>query len=310
MPVLYDWLMYLAYVDEVGEPGAFVSREDKRYNTSPAFGYAGFVIPEGKAREFGAIFTREKRNLFKTEIEKARHRGRWEKKGSDFFYAKAAAERPQNLRVFCSLVGVLASFGGQLFYYVDEKPIGTPRQTSLQSEDIFEREAAAMRESLNRLARFAHQSDRSILVLMDQINEKSRKNRLPVMYSHILGRASEHEEMRSIIEPPMHVDSELSSNIQFSDWVAACVTRAIDYQLIKESRYGWIADRGKLDNVRGKFTYESKLHLHQRGVADLNHSEIFNKSRVLYPTPSGSLLGENVGPEVMKKFLNVTRGNQ
>lgn len=283
---------------------------DRRFNTSPAFGYAGFVIPEGKAREFGAIFTSEKRKLFKTEIEQAQHKGRWEKKGSDFFYAKVATERPQNLRVFCYLVRMLAEFGGQLFYYVNEKPIGTPRQTRLQSGDIFEREAAAMRESLNRLARFAHQSNSSILVMMDQVNEKSRKNRLPVMYSHILGRASEHEEMRSIIEPPMHVDSELSSNIQFSDWVAACVTRAIDYQLIKESRYGWIADRGRLGDVRGKFTFESKLHLCQRGVEDFYHSNIFNKERILYPMPSGSLLGDAVGPDVMKKFMKEARRNQ
>lgn len=37
------------------------------------------------------------------------------------------------------------------------------------------------------------------------------------MYAHILGRSSEHKEMRRIIEPPMHLDSELSTNIQFAD---------------------------------------------------------------------------------------------
>lgn len=38
--------MLLAYIDEIGETGAFISREDPKFNTSPAFGYAGFIIPK------------------------------------------------------------------------------------------------------------------------------------------------------------------------------------------------------------------------------------------------------------------------
>ena len=36
--------MLIAYIDEVGEAGAFISKDHKRFNTSPVFGYAGFVI--------------------------------------------------------------------------------------------------------------------------------------------------------------------------------------------------------------------------------------------------------------------------
>lgn len=76
--------MLLAYIDEIGEPGAFVSRQDARFNTSPAFGYAGFIIPEQRARDFGSVFAEQKRTLFKNEIKKADHPGRWEKKGRAF----------------------------------------------------------------------------------------------------------------------------------------------------------------------------------------------------------------------------------
>lgn len=55
--------MLLAYLDEVGEPGAFVSKEHPKYNTSGAFGYAGFIIPENHVRAFGAAFCRS-RNIF------------------------------------------------------------------------------------------------------------------------------------------------------------------------------------------------------------------------------------------------------
>ena len=118
-----------------------------------------------------------------------------------------------------------------------------------------------MRETLNRLARYAGWKGEMMMVLMDQINEKARKQRISDMYRHILGRATEHEEMRSLIEPPMHLDSELSSNIQFADWVAAIVSRAVDYQLLLTSRYDWVCDKKVYERMRGSFTYESKYAL-------------------------------------------------
>ena len=77
--------MLLAYLDEIGEPGAFVSKDHPRFRTSPAFGYAGFIIDQKKARDFGQHFTHEKRKMFKTQIQEAEHPGRWEKKGADLF---------------------------------------------------------------------------------------------------------------------------------------------------------------------------------------------------------------------------------
>lgn len=44
--------MLIAYIDEVGEAGAYVSKTHKRYNTSPAFGYAGFILPADSVRDF------------------------------------------------------------------------------------------------------------------------------------------------------------------------------------------------------------------------------------------------------------------
>ena len=39
--------MLIAYVDEVGEAGAFISKDHKRFKISHlSFGYAGFVVPE------------------------------------------------------------------------------------------------------------------------------------------------------------------------------------------------------------------------------------------------------------------------
>lgn len=298
--------MLLAYIDEIGEPGAFVSHDHSKYGTSAAFGYAGFIIPEDEARGFGASFQREKVTLFASESAGVEHVGRWEKKGASIFRPATPSRYPQQLRVFNSLVKKVCHIKGDLFYYADEKPIGTPKQTRLNTE---ERESRAMSETLNRLARHADNQGHNILVMIDQVNEKTRADRLPRMYGHIFGRASEHPEMRRIVEPPMHIDSVLSSNIQFADWVAACVGRAIDYQLVRDSRHQWITEDGLLPALRGAFTYESKLHLHKKSVNDIPHSEVFLRRRPLHPVPGGHLVAESVDPDVGRKIRGIAESS-
>ncbi|ROZ62771.1 DUF3800 domain-containing protein [Kocuria soli] len=291
--------MYLAYIDEIGETGAFVCRSDPQYNTSPAFGYAGFLIPSHNARRFGAEFQAQKKKLFASSTSHDANSGRWEIKGSDVFRKKTPEQAPSNLRVFDHLTKICRDFGGNLFYYAAEKNIGTPRQTSLD-KDI--REMDAMRETLNRLASHSGHRDSDIMVLIDQINEKERKRRLPKMYSHILGRSTQHREMRRLIEPPMHLDSQLSANIQFADWVAACVTRAIDYQLLVDSPFGWVADSSKLKQMNGTFTHDSKLHLYGRSVDDINHSKIFHRERPLYPKVDGHTISSQTDPKTLRRL--------
>lgn len=169
------------------------------------------------------------------------------------------------------------------------------------------------RSTLNRLARHADQHRSNILALIDQINEKDRIDRLPRMYSHIFGRAGAHPEMHRIIDPPMHIDSKISAGIQFADWVAACITRGIDYQLLRGSRHKWISDATSDDDllrdVRRSFTHESKLHLHQRNIGDIHHSEIFNRRRLLHPSPQGHLLGESIDPDTARKMRGIAESS-
>lgn len=297
----------LAYFDEIGETGAFVARDHPRFNTSPAFGYAGFVIPESAARGFAAEFARKKQQLFGAEVAAATHSGRWERKGADFFRADTLERQPQQFRVFNALVRRVKERGGSLFYYADEKPLGTPKQTGLDTED---RETRAMQEALNRIARHAESCDSNVMVMIDQINEKTRAQRLPRMYGHILGRAAEHPEMRRIIEPPMHIDSVLSSNIQFADWVAACVNRCIDFQVIPDSRHEWVTSRAATGAVHGSFTHESKLHLWQRMCDDLHHSHILRSERLVHPRPAGQLVGDATASDAMRKMKAAAERNR
>jgi hypothetical protein len=297
--------MLMAYIDEVGEAGAFVSREHPRFNTSPGFGYAGFVIPMDAARRFGMWFAEEKRKLFATEIAASANPAQWERKGASIFRSSTLRNYPQQLRVFSGLVRRLRSVGGNLFYYVDEKPIGTPKQTSLDTDD---RELRAIKETLNRLARHADGQGNSLLVLMDQVNEKQRLSRIPSMYAHIFSRAGTYAEMHRLVEPPMHLDSSVSANVQFADWIAACVGRAVDYQLIESSEHAWITTDA-VSAVRGSFTHESKLHLHNRALNDINHSALYSRDRPLYPMVQGQRISAAMPVDALRKLRAAAERN-
>ncbi|WP_425488293.1 DUF3800 domain-containing protein [Microcella alkalica] len=172
-----------------------------------------------------------------------------------------------------------------------------------------ERESAAMKESLNRLARHAKTRESHLLVLMDQVNEKQRVDRMPRLYAHMFSRSSEFEEMKRLVEPPMHIDSAVSANIQFADWVAACVSRAVDYQLVERSEHAW-ATGGVFDAVRGAFTHKSKVHLWNRSVNDIFHSNVFLRERALYPSVKGHRVSAGMPEEALRKLRAAAEKSQ
>lgn len=277
--------MLLAYLDEIGESGAFISKSHARFNTSPGFGYAGFVISDAHAREFGSIFTAEKRVLFASQHESATNPGVWEVKGSTVFRSKTPDYAPQNIRVFKNLCRHLTRLGGNLFYYVDEKPKGTPKQVGLD-KDLVERRA--MEEVLNRICTAADDRHENVMFMIDAISEDQRSKRLPNMYAHILGRAADKPEMRRAVEPPMHIDSELSASIQFADWVAAILGRAIEYQLLADDDCRWVGD-ALWEQRRALFTKQSKLHLlRDRSVPDLYTWNLLKQDRPLRSSGSAA----------------------
>ncbi|QOR47316.1 DUF3800 domain-containing protein [Trueperella pecoris] len=284
--------MLIAYLDEIGEPGGFISHEHPRFNTSPAFGYAGFIIRDDHVRRFGAEVQRQRDVLFSTKRQEANSlpRDEWQEKlkklevkGSDYFRTNTQERMKAHLRVFDSLVKNLTDLGGALFYYADEKLTGTEKQVSYDRDSL---ERGAMQETLNRLARHANSANQQIFVIMDQVNESQRLVRTHQMYGHVFSRQSDFPEMFRLVESPMHLDSTLSPNIQFADWVAALVGKAVDYQLVENSKHGWVSEKGRLKFLEASnrpFTFESKLHFYARAIDDLNHAEIFHKRRRKFP---------------------------
>ena len=87
--------MIVAYLDEFGHVGPYISTMHKKFKDHPLFGYAGIVLLEDAIRPFGAKFEQVKARQFRSEIVKTgKHPRRWEKKGAEMF----TPARPRNTK--------------------------------------------------------------------------------------------------------------------------------------------------------------------------------------------------------------------
>lgn len=291
--------MLIAYIDEVGEAGAFVSKDHRRFKTSPVFGYAGFVVPEQYVhalsrdvattkQRFHSLLRREGQDIEGT------YTPTWERKGSDLLskHAMGRAGRQEVIELRSLLARISSKYGGKLFYFVREKPIGSPGQVwgrdtghSWEAKRE-ERTLECLSEAINRLCTYAEHEDQNILLFQDMVNENERYQQVRRSYAHIYSRIRAHQEMRRILEAPAYIDSELSTNIQCADWIAALIGRACDYQLIRNSSYKWVAEIF-FSYLRGDFTYESTLHFHMRSIDNIHNSKILDRARPLFDTLTG-----------------------
>lgn len=108
---------YIAYLDEFGHIGPYISRTDPKHNDSPVFGLAGFVLPIDEVRNFGTWFYKRKCELLSFEIDRSgSHPATWEKKGASLYTARNV-EKYAELRKFTfRLFNKIDSLGGFVFY--------------------------------------------------------------------------------------------------------------------------------------------------------------------------------------------------
>lgn len=295
--------MLIAYIDEVGEAGAYVSKTHKRYNTSPAFGYAGFILPADSVRDFSRHVADVKKEIhayLHGDASHADYNPQWERKGSEAFSKGAwRRDRQREVRAIRSLLPTLNSMQGRVFYFLREKPVGTPGQvwpklTDAERKEKYEqRTLDCLRESINRLCRYAEHEGDNLMIFQDMINEAQRFHQVSRSYAHIYSRVSNHPEMSRVIEAPAYIDSRLSTNIQFADWVAGMVARACERQLTETRDFDWIP-KALLERMRGKITYESTLQFHQRSLDNVHNIDLFREQRPLFDTHCHGMTEENL----------------
>ena len=75
---------FFAYLDGFGRMGPYVSRNHPRYNESPVFGLAGFVMPAAEVRGFPTTWVfQRKQEVFSDDITRSgKVPAKWEKEGA------------------------------------------------------------------------------------------------------------------------------------------------------------------------------------------------------------------------------------
>lgn len=157
--------MLIAYLDEFGHVGPYVSPQHKKFFHNPIFGYAGIVLPSSSVRAFGATFERAKEREFRSEIhESGKHPRRWEKKGSEIFTTGSYARYPQRIDLIADLADYLVRRDGRIFFYGDVKTVGSPAESGETAAATTRR---ALTEAVRRLCEYADARDDDLLVLLD-----------------------------------------------------------------------------------------------------------------------------------------------
>lgn len=114
--------MILAFLDEFGHNGAFIKRDDPRFNTSPVSGLAGYLMPEERVRSFASCFLRIKEKYLSYDptcgIKPYYER---EKKGTNFFTERSIVRYPAIKQCIFRTMNEITSRDGKIFYQGREK---------------------------------------------------------------------------------------------------------------------------------------------------------------------------------------------
>ncbi|TCL80135.1 MULTISPECIES: DUF3800 domain-containing protein [unclassified Rathayibacter] len=269
--------MHIAYLDEFGHIGPYVSRVDPRYKTHPVFGFGGIVLPADRVRSFGSFFFQMKNRLLAWELQQSDvHPSRWEKKGSALLTTTNIERYPEVRRAINRILARLEKDGGQVFFYGQLKPLGDP---SVVLETTRSRYDHALIQTIIRTGQ-ALDPATGLMMVLDEVDDKSRIEAFASASGFIYSDA----RGRHLIEPPMQVESHLYQTVQAADWICALLGRMSAYLLDTEwSEYEW-ADR---------------YFARQLGAVTMRRSKVWDCDDDARSITRVSLLGDSGSPRAL-----------
>lgn len=227
--------MLVAYLDELGHVGPYISTGHKKFNHNPIFGYGGIVLPERQIRKFGAKFEHLKARQFRNEIiPSGKHPRRWEKKGSEIFSTGAYNKYPERTDLIADLADYLRKLDGRVVFYGHRKPFGTTKETGRTPSETT---TLALTEVVRRLCRYADKRDESLMVLLDRGGPMPREEAITAMASFIY--SSEERSVKRIVEVPVELESHRYGSMQYADWLCSILSRASHYHFSDSNEFAW-----------------------------------------------------------------------
>ena len=209
---------YIAYLDEFGHIGPFVSRTDLKHSDSPVFGLAGFVLPATEVRGFGTWFFQRKCELLDFEIKRAgSHPATWEKKGSALYTVRNVKKYAELRRFTNRFMNKIGNCGGFVFYVGVRK---TKKPDDHHPNDLYR---AVLREAIKRLDQFCLDDcspSETFILVMDEHDQRSS-----FITEASISMYNTAEPRRALIEPPFQVESDRYQTVQAADWISGLVGR-------------------------------------------------------------------------------------
>ncbi|MGI9133926.1 MAG: DUF3800 domain-containing protein [Rhodoferax sp.] len=218
---------YIAYLDEFGHIGPFVSREHPQHNTSPVFGLGGFVLPSSKVRAFATWFYQLKCNLLRFEIDRDGIPAyQWEKKGAALFTTTNVLKYRELRNATFRLMNRIERDEGMVFY------VGLQKTHPPESHNPKSLYRAVLRESIKRIDQFCIARDAHFQIILDELKNQDD------FRTQIVSEASIQmfgEARTTMIEPPLQAESHLFQTLQCADWLCGLVGRVGCYQVLPDA---------------------------------------------------------------------------
>ena len=221
--------MLIAFLDEFGHSGPFISRADRRYNQSPVFGLAGYVLPHQQVRHFATFFFQLKANMLAAELRRSgQHPATWEKKGSELITSRNI-RRYRHIREGLSrMMNEIRKCQGKIFYYGREK---YKKPEDSRSSGLY---TTVMAHSIRQIDSFCCARNAQFLMILDQHSDRIR-----LLESASKTMFGADNPARCLLEPPFQVESHLYQTIQAADWIAALAGRLLSYEVEKDQYADW-----------------------------------------------------------------------
>jgi ribosomal protein S27AE len=216
-------LLNVAYLDEFGHIGPYISFDHPRHNTHPVFGLGGFVMPYNEVRNFATFFFKLKKDLLNYEIQKSGcHAAQWEKKGSALYTTKNIRKYRVLRDSTFRLLNKIQKLGGYIFYVGMEK---RRDDVTHDSKKVF---YSVLREAIKRLDQECARCNSQLLIILDQQEDRVMRPKI-VQYAAQEMFGGEMPR-RTLLEPPIQAESHLYQTIQCADWICGIVGRLAHLQ--------------------------------------------------------------------------------
>lgn len=208
-------LLYVAYVDEFGHIGPYVSRNDLRYNDSPVFGLGGFILPAEQVRSFSTFFFQLKCNLLDFEIKRDGIAPElWEKKGSSLYTSQNVTRYPELRKATNRLLNQIQKVGGVVFWKGIQKT-KTPANSNALGLYL-----SALGRALQTINAFAAHRNAKVLIVMDE-----HQDREAILTAASKAMFRPDFPKKHIIEPPFQAESHRYQTCQCADWLCGLIGR-------------------------------------------------------------------------------------